>query len=179
MALEQRLNNRTQRKNALLALLKKYRYPLMLAALGAVLLLIPAGEKRETAAPAEIPAVQTEPDADTERRLERILSSVSGAGRVRVMLTRKDDGKTSYQSDSEITQSPDATNTRTQTVFRSDGSYQQTPLVTKVTAPEYLGALIVCSGGDDPAVRLQLVRAVCSLTGLGSDRVTFLKMEGI
>jgi stage III sporulation protein AG len=95
------------------------------------------------------------------------------------MLTRKDEGQTSYQSDSEITQSADSTNTRSQTVFRSDGGYQQAPLVTKVSAPEYLGALIVCSGGEDPAVRLQLVKAVCSLTGLGSDRVTVLKMEGL
>ena len=63
--------------------------------------------------------------------------------------------------------------------IRSDEGYRQMPLVTKVTAPECLGALIVCSGGDDPEVKLRIVNAVCSLTGLGSDRVTILKMEGI
>ena len=179
MALEQKLNRQGKTRKKLLSLLKKYRYPLLIAALGAVLLLIPTAEKQAASAPVEISLPQSEQDADTERRLEEILRCVSGAGSVRVMLTRKDEGETSYQSDRETTHTADTTNTRTQTVFCSDGSYRQTPLVTKVTAPEYLGALIVCTGGDDPAVRLQLVKAVCSLTGLGSDRVTVLKMEGL
>jgi len=179
MALEQKLNRGTFEIKTVLALLKKYRYALWVAALGFILLMLPMKEEQTVSAPAETIPQQTESSEDMERRLEDILHCVSGAGRVRVMLTWKDDGQTSYQYDSEIVQSADTTNTRSETVFRSDEGYRQSPLVTKVTAPECLGALIVCTGGDDPTVRLRIVDAVCSLTGLGSDRVTVLKMDGL
>ncbi|MDO4846169.1 MAG: stage III sporulation protein AG [Oscillospiraceae bacterium] len=179
MALEQKLKERALAGKQLAAGLKKYRYPLLIAVVGLGLLLIPSGEQKAVSAPADPVVVQSMPDADMERRLESILQCISGAGQVRVMLTVKHEGVTTYQSDSEVTKSSDTTNTRTQTVFRTDGSYQQSPLITKVSAPEYLGALVVCGGGDDPGVRLKVVRAVCALTGLGSDQVTVLKMDGL
>lgn len=179
MALEQKLNRHKFETKTVLALLKRYRYPLWVAALGFVLLLLPIGEEQAVSSPTETFPQQVETSEDTERRLEDILHCVSGAGRVRVMLTWKDDGQTSYQYDCETVQSADTTNTRSETVFRSDEGYRQSPLITKVTAPECLGALIVCTGGDDPTVRLRIVDAVCSLTGLGSDRVTVLKMDGL
>ena len=178
MALEQKLNIHIFGYGTLLTRLKKYQFPLWIAVLGLVLLLLPSEEDQSASAPAE-PALLETATENTEQRLEEILACVSGAGRVRVMLTWKDEGQTAYQYDSEIVESADRTDTRSQTVFRSDEGYRQMPLVTKVTAPECLGALIVCSGGDNPEVKLRIVEAVCSLTGLGSDRVTILKMEGI
>ena len=179
MGMEQKLKERLPGLKRRISGLKSYSLPLLLAAVCMILLLIPTRGEKAASAPAEVVTEQSNVKADTEQRLEDILRCVSGAGRVRVMLTVKHEGVTSYQSDSEVTKSSDATNTKTQTVFRSDGSYQQSPLVTQITAPEYLGALVVCSGGDDPGVRLKVVRAVCSLTGLGSDQVTVLKMEGL
>ena len=42
----------------------------------------------------------------------------------------------------------------------------------QTVAPQFRGALVVCAGGDDPGVRLQVIRAVSALTGLGSDCIT-------
>ena len=39
------------------------------------------------------------------------------------------------------------------------------------------GAVVVCAGGDDAKVRLAVTRAVSAYTGLGSDRITVLKMR--
>lgn len=39
------------------------------------------------------------------------------------------------------------------------------------------GAAIVCEGADDAKVRLAIVEAVKAYTGLGSDKITVLKME--
>ena len=36
---------------------------------------------------------------------------------------------------------------------------------------------MVCDGGGNDAVRLQVVSAVSSLTGLGADRVTVVKRQ--
>jgi hypothetical protein len=40
------------------------------------------------------------------------------------------------------------------------------------------GAVVVCRGADDPGVRLDVTQAVCAYTGLTSDKVTILKLEG-
>lgn len=38
------------------------------------------------------------------------------------------------------------------------------------------GAVVVCEGADQAAVRLAILRAVNAYTGFGSDRITVLKM---
>lgn len=38
------------------------------------------------------------------------------------------------------------------------------------------GVVVVCRGAEDPKVRLDIIRAVGSYTGFGSDRITVLKM---
>lgn len=38
------------------------------------------------------------------------------------------------------------------------------------------GVVVVCQGAENAAVRLDIIRAVGSYTGLGSDKITVLKM---
>lgn len=40
----------------------------------------------------------------------------------------------------------------------------------------FSGALIVCSGADDPGVRLRIVEAVSAFTGLGSNKIVVEKL---
>ena len=47
-----------------------------------------------------------------------------------------------------------------------------------MSGPLYRGALIVCEGGGNDAVRLQVIEAVAALTGLGSDRIAVVKWQG-
>lgn len=39
------------------------------------------------------------------------------------------------------------------------------------------GAVIVCRGAGDPGVRLNVTNAVAAYTGLGSDKITVMKMK--
>lgn len=39
------------------------------------------------------------------------------------------------------------------------------------------GVLVVCEGGDDASVKLDILRAVGSYTGFGSDKITILRLE--
>lgn len=41
----------------------------------------------------------------------------------------------------------------------------------------YSGAVILCQGANDAAVRLQIVEAVSAFTGMGSNRIIVLKMK--
>ena len=38
------------------------------------------------------------------------------------------------------------------------------------------GVVVVCRGADDAAVRLDMIRAIHSYTGFGSDKITILKL---
>lgn len=40
------------------------------------------------------------------------------------------------------------------------------------------GVIVVCRGADSAAVRLDILRAVGSCTGFGSDKITILKLAG-
>ena len=55
-----------------------------------------------------------------------------------------------------------------QTVTVGSGS-DQAVVPIQTSAPTFRGALVVCPGAADPAVRLELTRAVSVLTGLGTD----------
>lgn len=38
------------------------------------------------------------------------------------------------------------------------------------------GVVVACAGAEDPQVRLELIRAIGSYTGFGSERITILKL---
>jgi stage III sporulation protein AG len=147
---------------------KKYRYVVIVLLVGIVLMCLPG---KDTGIESESTVIASEKTADTARDLERILSQVKGAGEVRVLLTRSQGEKTIYQTD----RSGDGGNVDTVVVTGADRTQQG--LIRQVDPPVYLGAVIVCQGGDDPAVRLAIVEAVSDATGLGADRITVLKMK--
>lgn len=143
--------------------LKKYRYVLLILFVGLIFMLLPESVQE----PADIPAVQSAQPEDMEMRLEQILSRIQGAGEVAVMLTESTGEQIIYQSDDG----------GTDTVLITAADRSEQGLIRSREPPEYLGAIVVCTGADNAAVRLALVEAVANVTGLGTDRITVLKME--
>lgn len=143
-------------------LVRKYGYVLIIGLAGILLMLFPTGEQKEEEVPAQM--IQ---QPDMESRLEMILSRVNGAGEVRVMLTEASGEEVLYQTDGE----------GADTVLVSDAERNEQGLVRTRHPPTYLGAIVVCTGADNAAVRLAMVEAVSNVTGLGSDKITVLKME--
>lgn len=96
-------------------ILEKYKYPLIILAVGLLFLLMPSGEGRELSGESE------------DVLLQQVLASSRGVGEARLISSDK-------------------------------------------------GVVISCEGADDPQVRLDIIRAVSSYTGFGSDKITILKM---
>lgn len=164
--------------------LGKFKYPLLIFLLGLVLVAIPTQKQKTAPAPAEEPVAQNVPTdtlRDTEEKLEQILSRIEGAGRVQVMLEYASGEKTVYQMDNsqEVSTQTDGKQTRTenQTVLASGAQAGDTPVAVQTLKPTYRGALVVSDGAGNAAVRLDLVNAVSSLTGLGADKITVVKMK--
>ena len=151
----------------LLSWISKNRFVLMIVLLGIVFMLIPSGGQDKT------PKISTEvsqPEITLEEQLTEILSAMDGAGKVQVMLSVASGKTTIYQKD--ITGSD-----REETVIITDADRAQSGLVQRVDSPVYLGAIVLCQGADSPAVCLKIVEAVSSITGLGADRISVLKMK--
>lgn len=152
----------------------KLKYAILLAAIGIFLLLLP---EKSPAAPAvtltEITAVA---EPTVEERIAAILSQMDNAGRVEVMLTIKNEGEIIYQTDTEERIAENSADIRTETVFGAS-SEKGGALIRQRNAPEYLGALVLAQGGDLPDVQYRIKLAVSGLTGLGTDKITVLKMK--
>ena len=157
------------------AVLGRYRYALIVAAAGAALLLLPPlWGGAEEPAPAQAGAEQG-PEAGLEERLERALSRIDGAGEVEVVLTVKSGPQQVLAQDVDTTVDDRGTQSALTSVVISHGGGEEEAVVIQQLSPQYQGALVVCSGGEDPQVRLRIVEAVSALTGLGADQISVCK----
>lgn len=152
-------------KQKLIAWISRYRYALIVVAVGLILMLLPGGSTPKQEQPQQI----QETEADFATELAEILSKIKGAGKVEVMLTTAQGQETCYQTDSRGEDQS--------TVTITDSARNETGLIRQVNPPTYLGAIIVCQGGDDPGVRLAIVESVAKVTGLGADRISVMKMK--
>lgn len=149
--------------------LKQYRYVVLLLMLGVLLMLLPKKQETEPEAPVSVP----ESVDSLEEDLARILTRIRGAGRVEVLLTEYAGTETLYQTDADRT----ADSLREDTVVISDRERGESGLVRQVIPPRYMGAVVVCQGGDNPAVKLSILEAVSRATGLKSNQISVLKMK--
>ena len=150
----------------------KYRYVILVVLLGVALMCFPTGKKK-AAEPIPVNEAESTVERELEDALAHILSQIKGAGKVEVLLTEASGAETMYQSDTHT----GSDTGREDTVIISGSDRSQTGLVRQVNPPSYMGAIVVCQGADSASVRLAIVQAVSSVTGLGADHITVLKMK--
>lgn len=156
--------------------LKKYRVAVLVLLVGILLMALP--ERTETEPVQSQPEAATTVESDVlQESLEKILCQVEGAGKVQVLLTEAEGQKTVYQTDNDVDTSDSSRRQQQKTVIVSDDSRGEGGLVRQVNPPTYLGAVVLCQGANRAAVRLAIVEAVASATGLTSDKITVLKMK--
>ena len=165
----------TEVSKKVIDLLKKYRYALIVLMVGIGLMLLPskdAGDAGETE-----PLDENITQVSISQQLADILSSVDGAGNVRVFLTVGTGEETLYQTNDSVSVTGDSSSTQIDTVTVTDASKDQTGLIRQVNPPVYQGAIVVCEGADSPSIQLAIVEAVSKVTGLGADCISVLKMK--
>lgn len=146
-------------------ILRKNKYPVLMLAVGLLLILLPTGGRNTAEEAEEMPQTQVFSVAEEEARLTETLRSISGAGEVQVLLSVRSTAQR------QIARDPEG-----EVVLSSDsGSKDAVELY--YSYPDYLGAVVVCQGADLSAVRLAVTEAVASFTGLGADKITVIKMK--
>ncbi|MBR6596042.1 MAG: hypothetical protein IKK72_05685 [Oscillospiraceae bacterium] len=160
-------------KTKAITLIKQYKLAALILAIGLVLMLLPTGSGEGE----PILVSAAEPTVSAGEQLESILSQIQGVGKVQVLLTVAEGERTVYIYDEDQSDTLDTGSLRREAVVVTGTDRGQSGLVSQVIPPVYLGAVVVCQGGDLPAVKLAVVEAVCDATGLTADKVTVLKMK--
>jgi stage III sporulation protein AG len=137
--------------------------------------------------PAE-PTKETMQAEDLESKLEGILSSIEGAGRVVVCITYESTPEIvpaiseNKQISSTTNAGEDGTSTINTESTQSDvvtlnGNSGGSALVLRENSPKVMGVIVVAEGADDIGVRLNLLEAVETVLNVSPDRVDVYKMN--
>lgn len=144
------------------------------------------------------PAVTAEGDEEgmlayaayLEDALEEVLSSMEGAGKVKVMVTVESSGEAVLEKDvltdrkgtTEVDSSGGSRNTtdisrQEETVYTENEDHEQLPYVKRVDAPKVQGVLLVVQGGENSAVVKNITEAIQALFGIEAHKIKIVKMN--
>ena len=164
-------------RNKIAAWSRKYKYVIVVLGLGIVFMLLPVGSEKDE----DIPVVKPESNNVcldiTEEQLEMVLSKIDGAGEVDVMLTYASSQRKVFHADERSSSNEGNQTKEYETVVITGSDRTEEAVIVQVMAPEYLGAVVVCQGAENPSVRLAVSDAVSKATGLRMDRISVLKMK--
>lgn len=157
----------------------KAGFSAVLLAAGLLLLLLPAllGENRrtekaqETAASEELSAYA----ALLEDGLKEAVCRVVGGGDVSVMVTLDSTFENVYVNDASINEAVTADKTdrksERQLVLIGANGENQIPVVVKRLPPKVRGAVIVCTGGNDPALRARITALAATVLNVSETKI--------
>lgn len=112
----------------------------------------------------------------TEKRLEGFLSSIDGAGDVKVYLTVGSSERYIYASEGRLSRGESKTEEEKKYVIVS-GSGERNALVETVEAPEITGVVIASSGSGSAYVREQLYRSAAAALGISTSKIFVTKLR--
>ena len=153
-------------RSEMLRRLHRIKVPLLISVFALLLLLCTGkGASKNETEHQTVYEVKPMTLSEEESRLAETLMAISGVGEAQVLLSVRVSAQTDYLSDEE------------KTVILSAGSGRQEVLAIRSRSAEYLGAVIVCEGGDNPNTQWNVTEAVSRFTGLRADQITVLKLQ--
>lgn len=116
----------------------------------------------------------SEYEKELEKKLASMLSTVSGAGKVSVMITFSDHGKFVYSQEEQSERSETSIKGNQKPVLKNSSSGGEEPVLIKTELPEISGVLITAEGASDPAVRENIKDAVKAVLDIGINNISVL-----
>lgn len=125
-----------------------------------------------------------------EQQLEQTLSAMEGVGKVKVMITLKDEGEAVVEKDltrteeASLEEEPQGTrrensaiNSQEETIYIQGDSVGSTPFVTREVKPQVEGVLVVAQGGKNAVVAKNISDAVLALFPVEAHKIKVVKMN--
>ena len=152
---------------------KKTALIIFTAILGMLLILFSGTptEKNEKASESK-----TEEMIEWEEKLQKLLSSVEGAGRVKVMITYEtsDEEVFAYNKDESFRENEEKFSSD-YILVENNGS--ETGLKLKTVYPEVKGVAVVCDGADDPVTKEQIISVISALFDISTKNISVVSAE--
>lgn len=165
---------------------EKYRKIILwIGVIGMVLIFLsglfsPGKEKKETPAAAEQNTSAQSYAKELEASLTDLVARIQGAGEAKVLVTLERGTQQVYaQEEKKSTQTTQDqgsnNNTETNYILVKDADGSQRALAVTEMQPVVQGVVVVCSGGDNPAVQQSIIDAVTTALNITSVRVCVVK----
>lgn len=138
--------------------------------IGVMLILSGSGSSKTT--------IKTEKTTDNiTTQLEKTLSQVEGAGKVKVLINYSQSGEKilAYDMESNINEKDNGKENNSKSEVVYDGN--KMPVILKEYMPKVEGVIIVAQGGNIESVKKQLISGTVALLGIDSHKIEVLKMK--
>ncbi len=108
--------------------------------------------------------------------LTELLSSVDGVGECRVMITLRNTNESVYAKNIDSSSSDNSKSQSDEYVIY-DSQNGDSPILLKENFPDIEGVAVVCSGGDNIAVKEKVIKCVSALFNISSNRISVTKLN--
>ncbi|MBR7060862.1 MAG: hypothetical protein IKI34_03935, partial [Eubacterium sp.] len=112
-----------------------------------------------------------------EKETKEIIRSIDGAGDCLVMITLKASSESVYAKNTDENHNSGSFSKSDEYVFYKQ-SNGETPVLVKEYFPQVSGVAVVCSGGDNYAVKESIINCLTSLFGIPSSKISVSKLKG-
>lgn len=109
---------------------------------------------------------------EIEKKLEKIISSIYGAGKTKVMVTLDCSDESVYATEEKINES--SRENKVVIVENQDG---EGGVLLKITQPRVRGVAVVCEGGASPSVRQSITKTITAVLDISSARISIATMK--
>ena len=111
-----------------------------------------------------------------EEKLQKLLSSVEGAGRVKVMITYEtsDENVFAYNKDESYRENEQKFSSD-YILVKNDGN--ETGLKLKTVYPEVKGVAVVCDGANNPVTKEQIISVISALFDISTKNISVVSAE--
>ena len=126
--------------------------------------------------------------AQLEQNLEKIISSIHGAGKAKILITFENNSEIIYateekinklasedKSNGEITRKKETDDCERKFMTIKDSNGAEKAVVLTEIEPKVKGVLVICSGGDDVLVKKRIIEAVTTVLNINSTHVCVTK----
>ena len=123
-----------------------------------------------------------------QQDLQKLISSIDGAGKTRVMVTLDSGSKSVYAVDEKIDDKNDSSDKAgeltknsqyardTRHIIVNSQSKNEDGLVVEIIQPQIRGVAVVCQGASSAVVRQNITDTVTAVLNISSNRVCITKM---
>ncbi len=120
-----------------------------------------------------------------EEKTKKMLMSVDGAGKCKIMITAESsalkqyatDDYDSYDIQSSGNQNKEKNEKQSEIVMVEEQNGRNQALVTNVLEPQIRGVLVVCEGADNPNVKEDIILSIKTLLGISSNKICVVKSK--